>query len=263
MRLRQMDSCPNCGEPLVLRNMRSFSTLFLKRHVLRCQVCRFTAVGRRATASALPIRVRNPLLRRVRDALLGFTVRARSREQGGHYLVLAQEARMSAKRFEGTEHPALVALAESWEKLARKARDHPRPAVMARAHRASKAARKYGQLLGMAFVIMIGAAATLWFAVDGDSTAVNASEAEVTPRTNALVQWRSEANAPRRFEQVATVIHPVVLTVIVSLPLQEVQISDPPMASKSLPVTRNQATKRPTKSAPPSRTRRTRSASTE
>src|SRR6185436_13833868 len=100
----------------------------------------FTAVGRRATASALPIRVRNLLLRRMRN-VLGFTV-PRSRDQGGHYLVLAQEARMSAKRFEGAEHPALDALAESWEKLARKAHGQPRPAVMARAHRASKAARK-------------------------------------------------------------------------------------------------------------------------
>ena len=122
---------------------------------------------------------------------------------------------------------------------------------------------KYGQTLGLAFVIMIGAAATLWLAVHGDSTAVNASETQVTPRTNALVQWRSEVNALRRFERVATVIHPMVLTVIVSLPLQEVQISDPPMASKSLSVTRNQATKRPTESAPPSRTRRARSASIE
>lgn len=97
MRLHENDSCPDCGELLVLRRVRTAYTLFRGQHLLICPGCNFRAVARRAAESSNRYR----------------------------YLVLAQEARMSAQRYEGKEQAALIGTAESWEKRARETDDAP------------------------------------------------------------------------------------------------------------------------------------------
>jgi hypothetical protein len=295
MRLHEHDPCPGCGEPLVLRQMRTIFTLFRRRHLLLCRVCDFTAVARRAAVS---IRVKNGW-----NELFRFAFPARNREgavegaimstnfsihdQTGHYLVLAQEARMSATRSTGTEHSALIDIAESWEKLAREregippshltARQSLATAVIqrvkARVHRAWKdgldpfvisnswdrlvaaltrphvllsATSKFRQPLVFALVIMAGVSATPWFTAERDSPA---SEVDSPLRMDALAHWKSEVKSVRNLETIARVDlqPPVVLTLIVPLSLQAVQISDPKVAGKSSPVTgKRGVSRRPT-----------------
>ena len=50
MRLHEKDPCPECGERLVSRHVRSVSTLFRKRRLLYCQMCHFKVVARRRKA---------------------------------------------------------------------------------------------------------------------------------------------------------------------------------------------------------------------
>jgi hypothetical protein len=56
---------------------------------------------------------------------------------------------------------------------------------------------------------------------------------------DALAHWKSEVKSARNLETIARVDlqPPVVLTLIVPLSLQAVQISDPKVAGKSSPVT--------------------------
>jgi hypothetical protein len=185
------------------------------------------------------------LLRRVRD-FLGFTARARSRRSGGHYL---QRTRGTHERkgFSGTE-PALAALAESWEKLAR-ARDHPR---LPRLVHIERQKRRGAWVALQAFVIMIGCRCDVMVRGGRGSTAVNASGGGHAPYEAPSFNGDRVERTPR-VEQVATVIHRNFSSRIVSAAFAKVQISDPLMASRR-PVTRNQATKR---RKPPRVTRRT------
>jgi predicted RNA-binding Zn-ribbon protein involved in translation (DUF1610 family) len=52
MRLYVGDRCPECGEPLLLRERRSVLAFFRKHTVLQCPVCNFVAMARRRSDKA-------------------------------------------------------------------------------------------------------------------------------------------------------------------------------------------------------------------
>lgn len=221
MRLHDNDPCPDCSERIVLRRVRNASTLFRRQHVLMCPACNFRAVARRERNSS-----------------------------NTRYLILAQEARVSAQRYEGKKQAALIGSAESWEKQARETADllssvmtaeviprsgsnlHMRDirAMLRGSFGMADTFNQFQKPVVFALVFLLAGLLPMRFAVDADIATVKASEAglsAVAVSEGAIRRSSVRYQAAIASHPVAVAdVRPVTLGSLMPILLQDVQIAD-------------------------------------